>query len=93
MRGPNELATGVPYAIAFEYQPLATFNESGITAPAYAVTKHYDIQHPNDDLETVTFVDGFGRAVQVKKDGVVTSASKGSSAKDERDDCQRQKRV
>ena len=83
VRGPNELATGVPYAIAFEYQPLATFNECGITAPAYAVTKHYDIQHPNDDLETVTFVDGFGRAVQVKKDGVVTSASKGSSAKDE----------
>uniref|UniRef100_UPI003AF68BCE RHS repeat domain-containing protein n=1 Tax=Leyella stercorea TaxID=363265 RepID=UPI003AF68BCE len=83
VRGPNELATGVPYAIAFEYQPLATFGESGITAPAYAVTKHYDIQHPNDDLETVTFVDGFGRAVQVKKDGVVTSASKGSSAKDE----------
>ena len=83
VRGPNELATGVPYAIAFEYQPLATFNESGITAPAYAVTKHYDIQHPNDDLETVTFVDGFGRAVQVKKDGVVTSASKGNSAKDE----------
>ena len=34
-------------------------------------------------METVTFVDGFGRAVQVKKDGVVTSASKGSSAKDE----------
>ncbi|WP_417090666.1 toxin C-terminal domain-containing protein, partial [Leyella stercorea] len=83
VRGPNELATGVPYAIAFEYQPLATFSESGITAPAYAVTKHYDIQHPNDDLETVTFVDGFGRAVQVKKDGVVTSASKGNSAKDE----------
>ena len=34
-------------------------------------------------METVTFVDGFGRAVQVKKDGVVTSASKGNSAKDE----------
>ena len=34
-------------------------------------------------METVTFVDGFGRAVQVKKDGVVTRASKGSSAKDE----------
>lgn len=34
-------------------------------------------------METVTFVDGFGRAVQVKKDGVVTSASKGDSAKDE----------
>ena len=31
--------------VGFEYQPLATFGESGITAPAYAVTKHYDIQH------------------------------------------------
>lgn len=34
-------------------------------------------------METVTFVDGFGRAVQVKKDGVVTRAAKGNSAKDE----------
>ena len=83
VRGPNELATGVPYIIAFEYQQKAGFSETGITAPAYAVTKHYDIQHPNDDLETVTFVDGFGRPVQVKKDGVVTTAAKGSGASDE----------
>ena len=78
VRGPNELATGVPYTIAFEYSPKAEFAANGITAPAYAVTKHYDIQHPDDDMETVTFVDGFGRPVQVKKDGVVTSASEGS---------------
>lgn len=78
VRGPNELATGVPYIIAFEYSPKAEFTANGITAPAYAVTKHYDIQHPDDDMETVTFVDGFGRPVQVKKDGVVTSASEGS---------------
>lgn len=78
VRGPNELATGVPYIIAFEYSPKAEFAANGITAPAYAVTKHYDIQHPDDDMETVTFVDGFGRPVQVKKDGVVTSASEGS---------------
>ena len=83
VRGPNELATGVPYIIAFDYQPKATFSTNGITAPAYAVTKHYDIQHPNDDMETVTFVDGFGRPVQVKKDGVVTTAAKGSAPKDE----------
>lgn len=83
VRGPNELAIGVPYIIAFEYQPKAGFSESGITAPAYAVTKHYDIHHPNDDLETVTFVDGFGRPVQVKKDGVVTTAAKGSGASDQ----------
>ena len=60
VRGPNELATGVPYVIAFEYSPKAEFTANGITAPAYAVTKHYDIQHPDDDMETVTFVDGFG---------------------------------
>ena len=83
VRGPNELATGVPYIIAFDYQPKATFGENGITAPAYAVTKHYDVQHPSDDLETVTLVDGFGRPVQVKKDGVVTTAAKGSAPKDE----------
>ena len=83
VRGPNELATGVPYIIAFEYQQKAGFSETGITAPAYAVTKHYDSQHPNDDLETVTFVDGFGRPVQVKKDGVVTTAAKGSGASDQ----------
>ena len=83
VRGPNELATGVPYIIAFDYQPKATFGTNGITAPAYAVTKHYDIQHPSDDMETVTFVDGFGRPVQVKKDGVVTTAAKGSAPKDE----------
>ena len=83
VRGPNELATGVPYIIAFDYQPKATFGTNGITAPAYAVTQHYDIQHPSDDMETVTFVDGFGRPVQVKKDGVVTTAAKGSAPKDE----------
>ena len=83
VRGPNELATGVDYIIAFEYKPKAEFGESGISAPAYAVTKHFDIQHPRDDLETVTFVDGFGRPVQVKKDGVVTTASKGSGASDQ----------
>lgn len=83
VRGPNELATGVPYIIAFDYQPKATFGEDGIKVPAYAVTKHYDVQHPNDDMETVTFVDGFGRPVQVKKDGVVTTAAKGSAPKDE----------
>lgn len=80
VRGPNELANGVAYAIAFEYHPKATFNENGITAPAYAVTRHYDIQHPEDDIETVTFVDGFGRPIQVKKDGTLTEVANGSAS-------------
>jgi hypothetical protein len=48
------------------------------------VTKHYDPQHPSDDLETVTFVDGFGRAVQVKKDGVVTTTTGGTNPQDQK---------
>ena len=43
VRGPNELQQVLPI-IAFDYQPKATFGTNGITAPAYAVTKHYDIQ-------------------------------------------------
>lgn len=61
VRGPNELATGVPYIIAFEYNPKAEFTANGITAPGIRRDEHYDIQHPDDDMETVTFVDGFGR--------------------------------
>ena len=83
VRGPNELAAGIPYVISFDYHPIAEFTDKDISAPAYAVTKHYDVQHPSDDMETVTLVDGFGRPVQVKKDGVVTTASKGGSSRDE----------
>jgi hypothetical protein len=69
---PNEQVIGAPYTIQFEYHPQVTKETDGsLKAPAYAVTKHYDPQYPTDDLETVTFTDGFGRAVQVKKDGVV----------------------
>jgi RHS repeat-associated protein len=72
MTAPNEQVVNAPYTIQFEYHPLAEKNTDGsIKSPAYAVTKHYDPQHPADNLETVTFTDGFGRAVQVKKDGVV----------------------
>ncbi|GHT17488.1 hypothetical protein FACS189429_1680 [Bacteroidia bacterium] len=62
---PNEQVIGAPYTIKFEYLP------SGEGWGGVALTKHYDPQHPDNDIETVTFVDGFGRAVQVKKDGAV----------------------
>ena len=32
VRGPNELATGVPYIIPFEYSPKAEFTANDITA-------------------------------------------------------------
>jgi RHS repeat-associated protein len=73
--GPNEVANGKPYTLKFEYHPQATISSGAITSPAYAVTKHYDEGKPSDDLETVSFSDGFGRAIQVNKDAYVNGAA------------------
>ncbi|WP_280647739.1 MULTISPECIES: RHS repeat-associated core domain-containing protein [unclassified Dysgonomonas] len=81
---PNEQDEDAPYTIKFEYHPQIVKDANGIKAPAYAVTKHYDPQHPADDLETVTFVDGFGRAIQVKKDGVITETTNGTNPIDKK---------
>ncbi|MFD0975275.1 SpvB/TcaC N-terminal domain-containing protein [Salinimicrobium gaetbulicola] len=59
--GPMELAMGVPYTIVFEYHPEAEV--------PWASTRHYDPAHKDNDLETVTFMDGLKRSLQVKKDG------------------------
>jgi RHS repeat-associated protein len=78
--GPNEYDPNDPakHTIKFEYYPGAvTKNTNGtINNPAYAVTRHYDPLHPTDSIVTVTFVDGFGRPVQVKKDAVINGESK-----------------
>jgi len=72
IKGPNE----IDYTLKFYYHPQITKDANDITAPAYATTKHYDPANPTNDLETVTFVDGFGRAIQVKKDGVIDGVEK-----------------
>ena len=61
--GPFELAQGLPYTIAFEYHPEAE--------TPWALTRHYDPEYPDNDLETVTFIDGLGRSLQTKKDGAI----------------------
>lgn len=58
--GPYELASGKPYTIAFEFN-------TDVPVP-YAKTKHYDPAH-NSDIETITFIDGLLRPIQVKKTG------------------------
>ncbi|MFN7774686.1 toxin TcdB middle/N-terminal domain-containing protein, partial [Flavobacterium sp.] len=71
---PKEIQSGARYTIAFEYYPrysLLPTTATNVTATNFvpvALTKHFDVQHPNNDIETYTFVDGLGRAVQVKKD-------------------------
>ncbi|MCO6565662.1 MAG: hypothetical protein J6581_09515, partial [Apibacter sp.] len=69
--GPNELELERPYTIKYTYHPSAEFNSEGeIQHPAYAITYHYNPQHPTQDIRTFSFVDGAGRNVQVKKDGI-----------------------
>ena len=41
---------------------------AGAAFPAYAVTRHKDVQHAGDPIDTVTFVDGLERVIQTKKD-------------------------
>lgn len=69
--GPYELAAGKPYTLAFEYHPEANV--------PYAVTHHYDPED-SSDIDIITFMDGLGRAVQVKKLG---SLFKGKNLEDE----------
>jgi RHS repeat-associated protein len=72
--GPYELSAGVPYTIRFDYHP-------GSAVP-WAHTAHYDPSHPGNDLETVTFMDGLERLLQIKKD-VAIFQGKGQSDKEQ----------
>ena len=73
---PKESVNTNPFTIKFEYMPTY----SHLTALGYqncisstdfiplAITKHYDSEHPTNDIETYTFIDGLARPIQVKKD-------------------------
>lgn len=69
--GPYELAAGKPYTIAFDYHPEAKV--------PYAITHHYD-QEYDDDIDIITFMDGLGREIEVKKLGALF---KGKNQEDE----------
>lgn len=58
--GPYEKASNAGYSIKFEYHPEAQV--------PWALTRHFDPAHPNNDLLTSTFTDGLGRVLQTKKD-------------------------
>ncbi|UUC44935.1 toxin TcdB middle/N-terminal domain-containing protein [Flavobacterium cerinum] len=71
--GTKEKAQSELYTIAFEYYPLfATTSPLGCVTQQdfvpFAVTKHFDLQHRDNNIETITFIDGMARTVQVKKD-------------------------
>ena len=72
VRGPDDQSTAVDPTIAMSYGiiPSSCPNApaAGAAFPAYAVTRHKDVQHAGDPIDTVTFIDGFGRVIQTKKD-------------------------
>ncbi|PVZ07807.1 YD repeat-containing protein, partial [Porphyromonas loveana] len=76
--GPYEQSTvgNVPTKplIKHEYQLTGTNGGSPVASPLNAVTTHYDYRS-NKTVRTSTFSDGFGRVVQVKKDGVIAGGA------------------
>lgn len=77
---PKEIAAGKKYTIKFDYYPYLSLLPSGtgITSTNFvpvAVTSHYDPEHPTNDIETYSFVDGLARSIQVKKDIAINTGS------------------
>ena len=70
-----------PYqTISFEYEPKAVIDTiSGhILRPAYSLTRHLNgiADGIPDYVETITFVDGFGRPIQVQREGEIENPDK-----------------
>lgn len=77
---PKEFLAGLPYTIKFGYYPKFSDLPSGtgLTLQNFvpvALTQHFDVQHPTNDLETITFMDGLARTIQIKKDLTLNSDS------------------
>ena len=73
---PKESVLNKEYTIKFEYFPKfsdlkGSFYDGCVEKEYFmpvAVTNHFDQQHVGNDIQTITFIDGLGRPIQVKKD-------------------------
>ena len=85
VKSPNEKSI-YSSTIDMRYQPMAVMKAdgTGIESPAHAVTTYHlrspyftsdDILPQNDTMRVVTFVDGFGRVLQTRKEQVVDDGS------------------
>jgi len=66
IRAPYEIASGKVYTIAYDYFPTAKV--------PYAKTRNYDPEL-DKDIETYTYTDGLGRALQIKKTASLFTAA------------------
>jgi hypothetical protein len=73
---PKEIDSLVPYTIKYEYFGKYCPYDTSLCTPYMARTRNYDVQHPDNDIETYTFCDGLGRIVQTKVDASVNGEEK-----------------
>jgi RHS repeat-associated protein len=81
VRGPDDQATSdATITMTYGVVPSSCPNgpAPGTAFPAYAVTRHKDVQHSGDPIDTVTFIDGLGRTIQTKKDADVDESGNGT---------------
>ncbi|MCQ2284519.1 MAG: hypothetical protein MJZ57_06430 [Bacteroidales bacterium] len=72
---PYETNNADPYTIIMEYHPhkygqLDIFQNDN-NPYSYAITEHYDCQHPGNPIRTTLITDGLGRLLQTKKDAEI----------------------
>ena len=66
------------YTVKYDYEPKAIIANNGkISRPAYAITWNLNKRNGSnaDYIKTITFVDGFGRPIQVQKESVIQNAA------------------
>ena len=66
------------YTVKYEYEPKAIIANNGkISRPAYAITWNLNKRNGSnaDYIKTITFVDGFGRPIQVQKESIIQNAA------------------
>ena len=72
---PYEQENQNPYTIKMEYHPHnysdADISHNWQNPYSYAITNHYDSEHPGNDILTTVISDGWGRMLQTKKDAEI----------------------
>ena len=66
------------YTVKYDYEPKAIIANNGkISRPAYAITWNLNKRNGSnaDYIKTITFVDGFGRPIQVQKESIIQNAA------------------
>jgi len=69
IRGPKEIASGQLYTIKYNYWDRVRKEKprQKVIIP-WAKTSNFDPEHTNNNIEIITFADGLGKIIQMKKD-------------------------